>query len=164
MKPKVPVGYQLTSLAPLIRHFTGLHLTVETKSGKHYRGELKEADDYMNLVLSCTPTTKRTLSNVSDSRQKDIPIYHKEASTNSPIKSEEESYRIVHIPIGRQEASKNPPIKNEEKSYRMVHIRGPSIRFVHFPDNADLPALIRMGINRKRTVENKYARGKRSKR
>jgi len=43
-----------TSLAPLLRHFVGISLIVETKQGRTFRGTLREADAYMNLVLSRT--------------------------------------------------------------------------------------------------------------
>ena len=43
-----------TSLAPLLRHFVGISLIVETKQGRTFRGTLREADGYMNLVLSRT--------------------------------------------------------------------------------------------------------------
>ena len=41
-------------LAPLLRHFIGIDLIVETKQGRTFRGRLREADPYMNLVLSRT--------------------------------------------------------------------------------------------------------------
>jgi len=43
-----------TSLAPLLRHFVGISLIIETKQGRTFRGTLREADGYMNLVLSRT--------------------------------------------------------------------------------------------------------------
>ena len=41
-----------TNLAPLLRHFVGIDIIVETKQGRSFRGQLREADAYMNLVLS----------------------------------------------------------------------------------------------------------------
>jgi len=41
-----------SSLAQLFTHFVGLDLIVETKQGRSYRGRLREADQYMNIVLS----------------------------------------------------------------------------------------------------------------
>ena len=43
-----------TNLAPLLRHFVGIPLIVETKQGRTFQGTLREADAYMNLVLSRT--------------------------------------------------------------------------------------------------------------
>lgn len=39
-------------LAPLLRHFVGIDIIVETKQGRKFKGRLKEADAYMNLILS----------------------------------------------------------------------------------------------------------------
>ena len=44
------------NIASLLRHFVGLELIVETKYGRTFRGRLREADSYMNLVLSQTVT------------------------------------------------------------------------------------------------------------
>ncbi len=43
-----------SSLAPLLRHFVGIELIVETKNGRTFKGRLREADAFMNLVLSRT--------------------------------------------------------------------------------------------------------------
>lgn len=40
-----------------------------------------------------------------------------------------------------------------------VHIRGSSIRYIEFPDEVDLAAFIRSGIERERSAANKYLRG-----
>jgi small nuclear ribonucleoprotein (snRNP)-like protein len=47
-----------SDLAPLLRHFVGINLIVETKHGSSFHGQLVEADAYMNLVLA-RDTTKR---------------------------------------------------------------------------------------------------------
>ena len=43
-----------------------------------------------------------------------------------------------------------------------VHIRGPNIRYIYFPDDLDLTAVIRVGMDRERSATQKYRRGKRS--
>lgn len=43
-----------------------------------------------------------------------------------------------------------------------VHIRGPTIRYIHFPDDLDLTAVIRAGTDRERAAAQKYSRGKRT--
>ena len=48
--------------------------------------------------------------------------------------------------------------------FSMVHIRASSIRYVVFPDNADLPKLVRLGMDRVTAASDKYARGKRTTR
>lgn len=47
-----------TNLAPLLRHFVGIDIIVETKQGRSFRGQLREADAYMNLVLSQNTANK----------------------------------------------------------------------------------------------------------
>lgn len=42
-----------------------------------------------------------------------------------------------------------------------LDIRGPNIRYIHFPDNADLTALVRSGAERERNAANRYKRTKR---
>ena len=69
-----------TSLAPLLRHFVGIPLIVETKQGRTFRGILREADAYMNLVLSRT-TNKGNKTSTS--------------STEGSLASEE--FDLVHI-------------------------------------------------------------------
>jgi small nuclear ribonucleoprotein (snRNP)-like protein len=41
------------------------------------------------------------------------------------------------------------------------HIRGSNIRYIHFPDNADLKGTVSSGMERERAAANKYKRGKR---
>jgi small nuclear ribonucleoprotein (snRNP)-like protein len=42
-----------------------------------------------------------------------------------------------------------------------LDIRGPTIRYIQFPDNADLTSTVTMGVERERTAAKKYSRGKR---
>ena len=43
------------------------------------------------------------------------------------------------------------------------NIRGSKIRYIHFPDNANLPMLVRSGKERERNAAKKYQKTKRSK-
>ena len=66
-----------TSLAPLLRHFVGISIIVETKQGRTFRGIFREADAYMNLVLSRTSnkgnqTTISTAEGVLASEEFDL--------------------------------------------------------------------------------------------
>ena len=96
------------------------------------------------LVLSC-PTEQSP-------RKKRKPA----SSTNST----KASWRVDGVPTCGVDHS----VGSHEYFYRMVHIWGPSIQYTHFLDRADLPALIQLGVNRKRAIQNKYKRGIRSKR
>lgn len=129
------------NLGVLLRHFVGLELTVELKNGRIYRGQLHDADDYMNLVIrKIQPNNYHTLPAA------DIDASATESSPALPLP----------LPL--------PLSTLEDLDYHMVHIRASSIRYVIFPDNADLPKLVRLGLDRIKTVTDKYARGKRNTR
>eukprot|EP00934_Nitzschia_sp_Nitz4_P005584 Nitzschia sp. Nitz4//scaffold28_size193895//19993//20373//NITZ4_001624-RA/size193895-processed-gene-0.4-mRNA-1//1//CDS//3329545859//5574//frame0 len=42
-----------------------------------------------------------------------------------------------------------------------MDIRGPSIRYIQFPDNVNVSTVVRSGVERERIASNKYKRGKR---
>jgi len=72
-----------SNLAPLLRHFVGIDLIVETKQGRTFRGQLREADAYMNLVLSRA---------VKDIRRAQLP------SNEGPVPDEANKlFDLVHI-------------------------------------------------------------------
>jgi len=48
--------------------------------------------------------------------------------------------------------------------FDIFQIRGPSIRYIHFPPNADLPRLVKLGLDRVKSAKDKYKRGKRNRR
>jgi small nuclear ribonucleoprotein (snRNP)-like protein len=50
-------------------------------------------------------------------------------------------------------------MSSESTPLSRVHIRGATIRYIHFPDDADLPAFVRAGKDRERSAVNKYQRG-----
>jgi len=118
------------NLGVILCHFVGLELTVELKNGRIYRGQLHDADDYMNLIIRKTQTNN----------------YHTLPATRIPASATESLSTL------------------EDLDYQMVHIRASSIRYVVFPDNADLPKLVKLGLDRIKTVTDKYARGKRNTR
>ncbi|KAL3777175.1 hypothetical protein ACHAW5_009299 [Stephanodiscus triporus] len=63
-KSKSSPAESSSSLAPLLRHFAGIDIVVETKQGRTFRGRLSEADACMNLVLDLRRrgTTRRASS------------------------------------------------------------------------------------------------------
>ena len=133
---------QLATITPLLRHFSGLELRVELKNGRSYFGFLDDSDDDMNLILSSS-TSSRTNNNSSTSESSNY-LRGQENSSNALDNNGENELGVFN--------------------FSKVQIRGSSIRYIQFPDNADLPAMIRIGLDRKRAAQDKYARGKRQRR
>jgi small nuclear ribonucleoprotein (snRNP)-like protein len=58
-----------------------------------------------------------------------------------------------------------PPSRNGDPAILLsCHIRGPNIRYIHFPDYLDLGRVIRMGKDRERAAAQKYKQGTRNNR
>ena len=133
-KSKKKTGPAPKNLGMLLRHFIGLEITVELKTGRIYSGRLNDADDFMNLIL------EKVQSEISASKSQFVV----DTNSNSQVSP---SAAIL-----------------DEIDYKLIHIRGPRIRYIHFPDNADLPSLVRQGIDRAKAAKDKYARGIRTKR
>ena len=47
---------------------------------------------------------------------------------------------------------------DDDRPFDKVHIRGPLIRYIHFPPRADLSRLIKDGTDRERRARDKYKR------
>ena len=47
---------------------------------------------------------------------------------------------------------------DDDRPFDKVHIRGPLIRYIHFPPRADLARLIKDGTDRERRARDKYKR------
>ena len=124
---------QVPNLGTILRHFIGLDLTIELKNGRIYRGQLQEADDYMNLVIR-------------------------------KIENENEHSHQMQRQNMHQDRQQNDNHHDNDIDFLMIHIRGPSIRYIHFPANADLPRLVKLGLDRVKTAKDKYERGKRKER
>ena len=108
-------------LAPLLRHFVGIDIIVETKQGRKFKGRLKDADAYMNLVLSRN-NTLLTGGTTDDDDDDDGAA-------------------------------------DDEETFNWIHIRGPTIRYIIFGANVDIPGVIRAGRDRERAAGDRYRRG-----
>ncbi len=153
-KGKQKRGHRITTITPLLRHFIGLELGVELKNGRSYYGYLNDSDDDMNLTLSSTRNDENDVSTevVCGTHEKyRTEVYEEQPTCHTYNRVGEEENDHQQDDLGIFQFSK-------------LQIRGSTIRFIHFPDNADLPALIRVGMDRKRAAQDKYARGKRQKR
>ena len=164
-----------STLTPLLKYFNGIKITVELKNGN--AGLLHDVDDYMNLVLhrartehdrnkphkddfvhlSRTPTSTMTSfrSNGESENMRTNCGSNEETRThlderNSPTQKGRTNHSMNAV--GRQTL--------EDIDFRLLHIKGPRIRYVHLPENADLPQLIKVGLERERLAKQKYARHK----
>ena len=117
------------TLSPLLRHLRGLVVTVELKSGRSLRGILDESDSFMNIVL------------------------RKEAHADTTARN--------NAGVGGANAAFGTGIgedDDDDRPFDKVHIRGPLIRYIHFPPRADLDRLIKDGTDRERRARDKYKR------
>ena len=110
-------------LAPLLRHFVGIDIIVETKQGRKFKGRLKDADAYMNLVLSRNNTLLTGETTDDDDDDDDDGA------------------------------------ADDEETFNWIHIRGPTIRYIIFGANVDIPGVIRAGRDRERAAGDRYRRG-----
>ena len=111
---------------------------------------MQESDDDMNLTLTTTRTGEPEMGMETTT----ITAYS-QCGRGDPCGDRHQ--------LGVEPKDKDASLLGVFQFSRL-HIRGSSIRFIHFTDNADLPALIKLGFDRKRAVSDKYARGKRQKR
>jgi small nuclear ribonucleoprotein (snRNP)-like protein len=122
------------SLGSFLRHMEGMELVVELKTGRRIRGILESSDDYMNLTLD------EAFDETTANRQQDVEEQSKVTSITATVIDTNNSI----LPISSS-----------------LHIRGPKIRYIHFPDDIDLNGVVRQGMDRERAAANKYNRGKR---
>mmetsp|Transcript_10315 Transcript_10315/g.19290 ORF Transcript_10315/g.19290 Transcript_10315/m.19290 type:complete len:165 (-) Transcript_10315:555-1049(-) len=136
---------RIKNLGVILHHFIGLELAVECKNGQMFQGVLLEADDCMNVVLQKN-NTKQNISNLTFQTQQQHQQPHDDNDEyfNSPSPSSSSFSQI--------------------DDFQAVHIRGSNIRYIHFPDTADLPKLVRLGLDRIKSATDKYARGIRKRR
>jgi small nuclear ribonucleoprotein (snRNP)-like protein len=126
-------GPKQKSLGSLLPYFIGMELTIEQKTGRLYTGTLSAADDAMNLTLddATLATHKGAGVDRSGSRSSSGPLINSTTDTTATI-----------TPI-----------------FAIVHIRGSTIRYIHFPERVDLAVVIKQGMDRERSVAQKYKRG-----
>jgi small nuclear ribonucleoprotein (snRNP)-like protein len=122
-------GATQKSLGSLLPYFIGMELTIEQKTGRLYTGTLSAADDAMNLTLD-----DATLATSARRR----------SSSSGPL--------INSNTRSTADTTVTP-------TFAIVHIRGSTIRYIHFPDKVDLAVVIKQGMDRERSVAQKYKRG-----
>jgi small nuclear ribonucleoprotein (snRNP)-like protein len=140
-------GDARTTLGSLLKYMEGYEVIVELKTGKRHRGRLASADDNMNLMLEDEKEEEEEqqqqqggieeAGNKSDGGSIDT-------NTNNNNNNNTPARQLFSMPVTR-------------------NIRGSKIRYVHFPDNANLPMLVRSGRERERNAANKYQKTKRTR-
>ena len=120
-----------STLVPLLRHFVGIDLIVETKQGRTFRGTLREADAYMNLVLSRNASQQSKNNNVNKSK----------------------------LPSSEQSDLTDVTSNEQLLQFDLVHIRGPTIRYIVFGPSVDITGVVKAGRDRERAAGDKYRRG-----
>ncbi len=143
-------------LGPLLKYFSGVDLMVELKNGKIYKGELHDSDDYMNLILFHAHILHKDSHSNSSSSRYDFIFHPTQSQSLDPMK-EKGDQTVTLLPTRTKESTST---KLQDSDYHLLHIRGPSIRYIHFPGNADLPRLIKTGQERERLARQKYTRHK----
>jgi small nuclear ribonucleoprotein (snRNP)-like protein len=145
------------TLGSVLRHYEGMELIVELKTGRMYRGTVASADEYMNITLDDVEDARgsggaaRGTKNDTDDYDEDPP--------NTYPSSEKKGYSSTSIAASA--AAATGPTNITIPILSSMYIKGPKIRYIHFPDSADLSALIRRGLDRDRAAANMYNRGKR---
>jgi small nuclear ribonucleoprotein (snRNP)-like protein len=116
----------------------GIEVIVELKTGKRHLGILTAADEFMNLTL------ERPIEQGGPEQAEQRQSQQQQHSNKQNYSSGDSSTNIIF-----------------DSGLSSLDIRGSNIRYIHFPDNSDLTAMVTMGVERERTAAKKYNRGKR---
>ena len=139
-----------TTLASLLRYIEGCELIVELKTGKRHRGRLVSADDNMNMMLEETTGENQE---GGEKPQRNNP------KANAGVKTASTSSSVAAALTTTATASPQTLPKQHRNNH--INIRGSNVRYIQFPDNADLPMLISSGRERERNAAKKYQKTKR---
>ena len=131
-------GATQKTLGSLLPYFIGMELTIEQKTGRLYTGTLSAADDAMNMTLDDVTLATHRGAGVPGSRRRSS----KTPTTNTSA-----------------DRTSTADTDTPTPTFAIVHIRGSTIRYVHFPDKVDLAVVIKQGMDRERSVAQKYKRG-----
>lgn len=165
------------TLGSLLRHFVGTNVKVELKTGRIFDGILAYSDSDMNLSLEgatfTEPTSashhhrkKRRTRKTSTRTAAEAGAIAATRSSLSSTSADDKSDGDEKGPGTRRQTRQQPPQPPQQDQeggplLSVVSIRGSAIRYVHFPDNADLVGLVRLGVERERAGARKYQRATR---
>ena len=137
------------SLGSLLRYMEGMEVIVELKTGKRHRGILASTDEFMNLTLEGVGESSAA-GKAATSDQKSPTADKQDYSSSIAASTTTTTPSAVAVAHGE-----------ESSIFSSMDIRGANIRYIQFPDNADLNGIVKSGAERERTAAKKYSRGKR---
>jgi len=143
------IGDDKTTLGSLLKYMEGYEVIVELKTGKRHRGRLASADDNMNLMLEEEKEEE-------EEQQQQYQGVIEEAGNKSGSGSTDSNANTNNTTAPSSQLLFPVPVTTR-------NIRGSKIRYVHFPDNANLPILVRSGRERERNAAKKYQKTKRAR-
>lgn len=135
------------TLGTLLRHFVGMKLGIELKTGRIYYGTLSSIDPDMSVLLL----------DASSSSSKNRSSCQKEPSSSITYDDS-----VIHSTVTSQ-----PQQSRSSTNTKWLHIRGSKIRYIHFLSNGSsssdktqsLSGIIQQGLDRERNAMQKYKRG-----
>jgi small nuclear ribonucleoprotein (snRNP)-like protein len=142
-------GATQKTLGTLLPYFIGMELTIEQKTGRLYTGTLSAADDAMNLTLDDVTLATHRGAGVPGSRRRS-------SKTSTPTTT---TTTTTTTTANTTSTSTSTADTTVTPTFAIVHIRGSTIRYIHFPDKVDLAVVIKQGMDRERSVAQKYKRG-----
>ena len=129
-----------TTLSSLLKYMEGYEIIVELKTGIRHRGRLTSADDNMNLTLELEEDDD---DDDDDQEHKNNNEKKKECNKQ---KTNDDTLDEIAVVLA----------VNIERN-----IRGSNIRYIHFPDNANLSSVFQSGREREKNASQKYQKTKR---
>jgi small nuclear ribonucleoprotein (snRNP)-like protein len=142
----------MATLASLLRYFEGYEIIVELKTGKRHQGILEDADDVMNMTLLIQKTSTGSYA-VDEFPTRSDP-HHQQLQIPSDalplvVPEDQRSKSTVIWASAKHTQSKQRPSSQ-------LTIRGSQVRYVQFPDNANLSSIVFSGREREQQALNKY--------
>ena len=152
-------GDTKTTLASLLKYMEGYEVIVELKMGRRHRGRLTSADDNMNLMLLEEVVVEEDEDDDEEGQEDEkeddqaTPTTTASASTSTNTNISTSTSTSVNNNNNNNTSTSTISITTTATTR---NIRGSSVRYVHFPDNADLSTLIQSGRERERNAARKF--------
>lgn len=113
-------------------------------------GTLSSGDESMSLTLTNVETVTRPVTSSIRKNNNE-----QEGASKAPtVSCFDDAPAGQQQQLGGQSLSPVLPLL-----LKIVQVRGSTIRYIHFPDNADLSIILKHGIDRERAAAARYQRG-----